>query len=664
MVTVGRKKAHLKVTVGATDISLMVADGGKAYQRTQQEPLNPIINTSGELDYAAVNPKVGITWDISDLSRGLGRFEFAPGYYFMGTSVDTRYRGVVMPGPRPIADLTGIAANEKVVRHIRIGADNWVITTTTAYRSASGTGNWTELGANGAGWVAGNPTDIIAYQVSGGNPVVAVAMGSAAAYQYTVDNGTTWVTSTKAENAKYANYFTLGHDAVTGNTKIWYVRNPNELYSTFDLTNNHPGITPTFIGDYVNDEFNSVLEFHGVVLCGKRRYLYDGFGTIVAGPYRSYATSNDGTLTGYPTHSANANFENPTILEGRIYYPVEDVRIIEYDGQSITEGVEPSAWGAAPNLHLPINGMCAVGSELWVAIGSETPNLLIDAMLPGRFNLIGNVYSTGASRIFAGRRQPDGSWQWHGSLIATDSGNRCRLLWYDDTTSMLYFPSGAQELINTSQRRAFVALKHPLALANGSTVISLFTGSWEVETSIYYQNQPNVTKTLRYASAKARVAASGTLALLYRTATEETAVAYTGLVSWSTQALAETGTAFPASTTFKGVRVLFRGTGGADDDYTLMYNAQIIHRFYPNRYDAITCRVESSGSYVNAAGALGSPAGATALRTALQAWMDATDPATVEDLETGDTWAMDLESFGEQGVGREKVFELHGYEVR
>ena len=204
-------KADISIAlVGAsttTRFTLARAQGLPAFERTTGDPLNPIVNISGELDYRILDPRRGITWDLHDFSKGLGGFNWEQGYYLYGRNVDTRWPGMVFPGPKSVVDLTGIALNEKVVRAISYNGDNYIATSTTVYRSTSGTGNWTEIGANGAAWAAGNPTDIIAFPTAGGVSCIAVAMGSSVAFQYTVDGGTNWITSTRAGNAKYANYF-------------------------------------------------------------------------------------------------------------------------------------------------------------------------------------------------------------------------------------------------------------------------------------------------------------------------------------------------------------------------------------------------------------------------------------------------------------------------
>ena len=147
------------------------------------------------------------TWSLNDFSKGLGPLEYEPGYYYWAFAADARQEKIVTSGPGVNVDLTGIASNEKVVKAIQIGSDYWVATSTTVYYSSAGTANWSEKGANGVGWTVGNPTDIVAFSASGGNPIIGVAMGSSTAFQYTVDNGANWIVSTRASDAsaKYAN---------------------------------------------------------------------------------------------------------------------------------------------------------------------------------------------------------------------------------------------------------------------------------------------------------------------------------------------------------------------------------------------------------------------------------------------------------------------------
>lgn len=664
--------ADLRLVSGSTDIYLTLrrdpSTGLATFTRTQAEPLNPIINTTGELDYRSVAPAQGVTWDLSDFSKGLGGFIATPGYYYSALHCDTRYPGVVMPGPLNVADLTGIAANEKVIKRITVGADNWIITTTTAYRSVGGTANWTEVGANGTGWTAGNPTDIVAFSDSG-TTTVGVAMGASTAFQYTTDSGTNWTASTRAGSSDNANYFCVASRAGTA-PKIWYAVNPNLLFSSANLLNGTAVTTESTVGDTTNDEFTSLIEDDtGVLLIGKRRSLYsidsNGGVRVLAGPYRYYATSIAGAPTGTPTRPANQNFENPQVIEGRVYYPIEDYRILEYDHGVLTEDIEPSAWGAAPDLYLPINAMVAVGRELWVALGSQTSGLLLTTMVPGRAVLKGNLYTAQRSEVYAGRRQPDGSWQWHGSIVSTDFGSSgiLRYMWYDDATNYLYLSAAVQQLINVSQRRCFVPLRHPLAAPVGG-VVKLYTDAWELETGIYYQQQPNITKTLRHVSGKVRIASGSSLLVAYRVAVEEATTAYATVATWTSQATAETGTAFPAGTTFKGARLLFQSGSGADDDYVLLYNAQVVHQYYPTRYHNVTFTVTGGDGQTNLAGAVNRVSGTKGVRAALDVWLDATEPATVTDVETGETFSMNLDRYEVRGIGKTQQFTIYAREVR
>lgn len=520
-------------------------------------------------------PKARKVWRLDDFSKGLGPFEYVPGYYYWGRDIDTRRRGVVFGGPWNNIDLTGVAVNEKTVKAILVGADIWIITSTTAYRSVGGTANWTEVGANGVGWTAGNPTDIVAFQVSGGQPVIAVAMGASTTYQTTVDNGANWVASTKAGNAKYANYFTVASRAGTA-PKVWYVRNNNDLYSTADLTNAGTSTTESVIGDYTNDEFYSVVEDDsGVLLIGKRRFLYtiDSLGnvrTINSRPYRYKAASDLGSFTGYPTRPGNQNFENPVIIEGRVYYVVEEYRIIEYDHGTLTENIQPSSFGAALLLQLPIVAMTRVGRELWVSLADAATTLLDATRVPGLSGMIGNTAAGAAtSYIYAGIRNGDGSWNWHGDLIS--EGKIHRYLWYNDSSGVLFTCHAAQQTVNNSQTRWDVPVPDGMARARGSG-FSL-NSVMRIETGRFHGDLKRLIRGLGRMSADT----TNHLRVDYRLAAEDETAGYTALDKYTTAYRAEKGTRFPPGTTCRGLSLYFIqvGAGATQVIEPMLYHYEV-----------------------------------------------------------------------------------------
>lgn len=668
-------RTDLKIVTGSTTLELTLKPNSLVF--VTAEPLNPLVNQTGEVDFKAMNPKQGITSPFFDFSHGLLRgLRHKDGYYYMSTNVDTRWHGMVLPGPWEAGDLTGIAANEKVIKAIQVGQDSWIITTTTVYRSVSGTGTWTDVGVvNGVGWTPGNPTDIVVFGASGANPIIAVAMGASTAYQTTINNGANWVASTKtanAGNAKFADFFCVASRG-GARPKVWYVRNQNELYSTFDLTNGDPvGTTGSTIGDNLNDPFTSIIEDkNGVLLIGTVHALYtidsEGVVTRLTPFYQHKATSDAGTYTGNPTRPTNRNFENPQDINGRIYYPIEDYRIGEWDANTTTwsVGVEPSNWASAPRLRQPILCMIAAGEELWVFLGSNvTSTTFTNTSDPGTSALLGNSIAE-RSAMFAGLRQPDGTWEWHGSLIddTTDATIQARYAWRNPITDYLYVARAAQKTANNSQVRFFLPLKNPIHYTAYRFIQDASRERW-LETGRYDQMQPSLTKTARFLRCEiALPGGNGSVEVRYRVAPDDATTVYTSLATYTSAATADIGTAFPASTTFQGIRLKFSLLPANTVSPVIFLNASLVHQFYPTRYDDIQFTVTAARGQVNRSGAM---QGLTMsqVKTALEAWRDATDPATVTDNWTGDTWAMNLDRMEMRGTGKLRTFVCIGHEVR
>lgn len=505
--------------------------------------------------------KPGHVWRLDDFSGGLGGFEYEPGRYYWGDHIWPTQPGYLGGVALASGDSrTGIASNEKTVKELEIGTDAWRLTSTTLYRSTNGTGNWAEKGANGTGWPAGtpNPTDFIAFNVSGGNPVIAVCFGTGTKWYFTVDNGANWTISGMTGNAAYANYFVVASHAGTA-PKVWYVRNPNELYSTADLTG-AASSGPSYIGDYLNDEFNSIVEDDtGVLLMGKRRSLYsiDSLGNTytVAGPYNYVATRSLGTYAGYPTQPANANFECHVTFEGRIYYVVDDGRkIIEYDHGQVTEGIQPSAWGAALLLRLPIIGMTVYNRWLLVAITDASSTLLSSTTWPGGSALIGNTgallaynggvtSSAGSTFLLAGRRRGDGSWIWHGSIATL--GYIMRTMNYSQSAGLLMLHKAAAE--------GGFGLTMPKEGLEG-----LDNTNQLIELGVFRGERPGaLLRPKHFRAGLLNTASSLHNTIYYRLASDELTTAYTSLNDYSNAAIALTGTDFPPyARSTRGLRLL------------------------------------------------------------------------------------------------------------
>lgn len=637
-------RGHLKITTGSTVIDVML-DSKDAFQRGPGTPRSAF----GKLQ-------------LKDFSRGLGgvSLDAEPGSYLIGTNVDCRWAGVVMPGPREEADMTGIASGYRVLQSIVHGGVRWVLTSnntnTKVYRVE--TGAWAEkLNVNS---VVG--TCLVSYK-----DVVAVGLGASTAFKYSSNNGSSWTDSTKTGNGKYMNFATVVQPARSA-LRVAYVRNPNELYFTEDLTNSGASSTSSTVGDANNDEFTSIIaDDNGILLMGKRQYLYtidsDGNVWAVDGPRRYYATSEAAGGAGM------ANYENPVKIEGRIYYPYEDRFLLEIApglGEK-REHMEPAWWGQqVPRLHLPLNAMTNVAGWLCVAIGSANASTIRSAaQAQGGTALLANTFVS-TSELYFGKYMDTGDgqgerWVWHGSLLTCT--DLLRYAWYSDDDNYLYLASAGSESADEQQKRAFVPPDNPLFVQSSSTV-KLNTGTWTLETGRYTAGEPHWTKTWRIGRFTSRGLASTTpsLAVKYRVADDDVSTVYSTLATYTSSTTARTGTSFSSGTSGKGVRFQFVGVGDSGNTYALLYDAELEFILYQPQRDAITTTFKAVNGKVVRSGARATTS-MKELRAALDAWKDATDPATVVDTETGDSWAMDLRDWQEVGIGRARRITLMAVEA-
>lgn len=656
------RRGDLRIVSGSTTLEVRVKRPPNALPlvtRSTVPSLNPLINTSGVLDYSQTNPKQGITVDWGDFSEGLGTFLHEVGRYQYGNRVDTRFPGLAFVGPNERADLTGIAANFRVRARIRHSNVNWIMTTdntdTRVYRTNAGV--WQER-LNVAGAVG---TCLVSFA-----GVIAVGFGTTANFRFSSDDGATWTASTKAGNSAQMTYAVATPYSST-NPKVWYVRDNNELWSTADLTNAGISAGPSSIGDSSNDEFNSIaIDDTNVLLMGKRHYLYsiDSLGVVSRRTRRMryFATSDAGAGAGL------RNFQDPVQMDdGSLIYPVEDYRLIRYDHGDITEGIEPRVWGPQViALDLPINALCKVGEWLLCFLGSLTATTLRrTTYAPGGAQLLGNSLSN-VSYLYAGRQREDGTWSWHGNMmLAQTYTGLIRFCWYDDDSLNLYMAYSGANLVNNSQSRCLFSASNPLYINEGGANGILSSSQAQIETGIYYQNQPNVLKTLRYLTANVRVSTDASCVISYRVAPDDdTATGFTSIATYTSSATARTGTAVSGDPTFRGMRLRISLNQGLNaSDASVFYNCQTTHLFAPPRYDQLTFVIDGVKGKLQNSGAMG-VLSTQQIRAGLDTWKDASAPATVTDLESGDQWSMMLDNYEERGTGPKREFTVYAYEVR
>lgn len=633
------KRADLTLVTGSTTLEILA----EQWTRTRAEPRRAF----GRLVF-------------TDFSHGLGGYSLdeEPGSYLIATNCDARWAGVVMPGPREEADMTGIAANFRVLQRIVHGGVNWVLTSDTTdtkvYRVE--TGAWAlKLTVN----------SVVGKCLVSFKDVIAVGLGASTAYKFSSNDGTSWTDSTKAGNSKYMDFATAVQPAKSAG-KVAYLRNPNELYFTEDLTNSSESSTSSTIGDTQNDEFTSIIADDAAALyIGKRNYLYtidsDGNVWTVDGPRRHYATSESGGSAGM------ANYVDPVKIEGRLYFPYEDSGLLELDPRTGAkrEHLEPAHFGPqVPRLHLPINAMTNVAGWLCIALGSaSTATIRSAAQAPGGTALLANTFVT-TSELYFGKYMDFGDglgerWVWHGSLLTCT--DLLGYLWYDDSSNYLYLASSAAESANAQQLRAFVPPVNPLFFQTSST-IKLNTGTWTLETGLFTAGGDNAhdTKTWRTGKVTSRGLASSTpsLAVKYRVADDDVSTAYSTLATYTSSSTARTGTSFVAAVSGHGARFQFVGVGDSGTNtYAVLYKAEFEYLLFPEVQDAFSVTFKATNGRVLRSGAHGITS-MKELRAAVDAFKDATDAAVLTDTETGESWDVVLDNFEEQGASKTRLFAL------
>lgn len=589
--------------------------------------------------------------------RGAGASKHIPGFYSVGTNVDCRF-GYAMPGPREEADITGLAAGERIIKIIKHGTStevNWAITTTKVYR--------VEAGAWVAKLSAVTPTGIVSMK-----GVVAVFMGASTAFQFSSDNGTTWTASTKTgSNAKFGN---MGIVQVNGllAPRCVYGRNPNEVYTTEDLTNSDPtGTTSSYIGDNQAplQQFNSIVEDDtGLVIFGMRHALF--------------ALNDDGTVKkltkDYPDGVADAggqsdrnNFEAYDMLDGRIYYGVSGYGLIEYYHGQVNNYMAPYITAEqVPRAHLPINAIATAGEWLVVALGSKNTSTLKNiAQAPGGTSLLGNTFTT-ASELWMARYQEDEQgnlrWVWHGILLlCTDP---LRYMFYDEDTNYLTLASGDSESANLQSTRCYVVPDNPLYHLKDS-IIKLNTGTWKLETGRLDFGEPSVVKSNRRIEVHTLNLASTTpsLQVLSRPTSDYSNTAFVSLVTYTSNSVAETGTAFPAASTFRTERLQFVGVADAVNNlYPILIDAELFVEDFPASYDILEFTILAVRGMRGRRGQMRLMSAAE-LEANLTTWIDAAAPATIKDLYAGDSWSAKITNFSVSGLGPAKEFTLTAQEI-
>jgi hypothetical protein len=517
---------------------------------------------------------------------GAGALKARPGAYQLATNWDGRFG---IPGPREVADLTGIAATFRVIKILKHADTNVAITTdgtsTRVYRKET---TWVakvkniDGGGDSVDAITGAATDAISFK-----NVLAIARGSGAAYVYTsattTSGANTWefTTSTKtAGNAERANYFLEQSNGLL-TPRVSYCTNPNEVYYTEDLTNTDAtGVNPSYIGDTSTTQtyFTSIAEepATGRVLYGMRHALYTlhtepGFEGVVERLTEQFPDP----ISDAGGQSDRLNFEAPALVGGTLYYPVEGRDILAWQGGQYDRYMAPR-WVndcKLPRFDLPINALCSAGGYLIAFLGSKNTATLktVTYFSGGNAHLAGQF--TTASEMWVGV-PAGGRMVWHGILL--ECTNPLRGAFYDEDDGYLTLFSGDSESADVQTTRCLFPLDNPINRLTSSNVV-LNAGTWKLEPGGVDFGDEWQSKRAEHIRVMALGLATTapTIEVEYKVTPDYDTTAFeTAFAVFDDEAGALLGAAFPDETIGQTVHLRFVG-GGTGNAYAVLRAAEL-----------------------------------------------------------------------------------------
>ena len=501
---------------------------------------------------------------------GCGSRHFRPGYYLMGSNFDGRYGG---PGPRQVADRTGIAAGYRVRQMIKHGDVNFLLTTNGTHTNiyTLSAGNWALAGA-------ANPTfsNLVGTGMVSFKDVLAVGFNTSNAYQFSSDNGSTWTTSTKTTaNAEFFKYAIVQVNGLTS-PRVLYVRDPNEVYFTEDLTNGDAtGSTATYIADNASDQasFNNVVEdYTGEALLCMRHDIYsiDSAGRVWR---RTWDNFPDGVADA-GGQADRLNFETAAKNQGRIYFNYSGNEILEWYRGNINKYMAPKhlSGNMIPRMDLPVNAMTEAAGYVVLELGTTLSGKSA-FYIPGGAAHISAAVAPPTSDLYIGRYEGD-QFVWHGSILNRSAVYR--YMWYDEDDSYLYLAQQGSVSADLSQHRCLFYAQNPLTTLTAG-IVNLTTVTWSVELGRIDFGAPFSVKEARHLSMHTMgLGATGTptIVVLYKLTSDYVTDGFETLHTFDDNALAEIGTPFRPSVRshFRTMHLQFNGAVGTDT-YVVLYDA-------------------------------------------------------------------------------------------
>ncbi len=516
---------------------------------------------------------------------GAGALKARPGAY----QIAEDWNGVYgIPGPREVADLTGIAANFRVYQMLKHADVLFAVTSdgtdTKVYRKE--TGAWAEK-ATITGRVPFGPQSAVSFK-----DVLAIGFVSGAYYYSTnIAGGTyTFVASTKTSNhAAQAWHFCVQSNGLLTSRVAYMVL--NEFYVTEDLTNTDGvGINATYIGDTSSTQnyATSICEEPGSprLLIGMRHALY----TIHQEP--SYDGIFEKLTEDFPDPPPDAggqsdryNFENPQLVAGMVVYPIVgyDCLLWRGAGQPYDRYFAPR-WVSdckLPRADLPINTMVSVagGAFLLLFMGSKNTSTLKDITYwPGGNAHIAAQFTTN-SEMWIGQPTDNGM-VWHG--VALRVSNPLRYAFWDEDDAFLYMASGDAETVNLQMTRCTFPVDNPL-----NHPATLNNGGWKVEYGALDFGDEWTTKRWEHFSTRTLGLASTvpSLTVEYKVTPEDDTAAFQSFTTFTDGPRGRMGEEFPQEVAGETLHIRLSGTG-TGNTYTELLSWEIRAQLAPDQDQA------------------------------------------------------------------------------
>lgn len=495
---------------------------------------------------------------------GAGALTFRPGAYQIASNWDGRFG---IPGPREVADMTGIAAGYRVYQMLRHADTLFAITSngtdTKVYREESDA--WA-LKATITSRVPFGPQSAVSFKnvlaigFTGGNPYQFSSDTAGGAYTFTASTKT-------AGNSEQAHVFLVQSNGLLTPRCVYMVN--NEYYWTEDLTNTDgTGVNPSYAGDTASTQnyVTSLAEEPGTgrVLIGMRRSLY----TLHTEP--GYDGVWERLTEEFPDGIADAggqsdrrNFENPVLVGGVLYYPVQGYDLLAWRGDGSYDRFMAPRWTndcLLPRMDLPINALAAAGDYLVLFLGSKNTATLKDVTyFPGGSAHLAAAFTT-ASEMWVGV-PTSGSLVWHGVLL--ECTNPLRYAYFDEDDGYLYMASGDSESADVQMTRCLFTIDNPLHRLTSAAVV-LNAGTWQVEPGPISFDDEWATKRADHIRVRALGLASSapSLEVEYKATPDyDTAAFESAFETFTDESDALQGRPFPSETLFQKLHLRFKGVG-------------------------------------------------------------------------------------------------------